>query len=89
MASETTSYADKFGKVIFYLLKDNLITKENIHYAQRIQKKLTTPQPLLEILKELNFVDEKKKSMIPSVPTATISKSAHCLWSWGTFPRTA
>lgn len=60
MTSETPSHEGKLGKIIFYLLKDQLITKENIHYARQIQKKLTPPQPLLEILKELNFVDEKK-----------------------------
>ena len=60
MASEPTSNEDKLGKVIFYLLKENFITKENIHYARRIQKKLNPPKPLLEVLKELNFVDEEK-----------------------------
>ena len=51
---------EKLGKVIFYLLKENHLTKENINYAKRIQKKLQPPKPLLEVLKELEYVDDHK-----------------------------
>ncbi|NOX34377.1 MAG: Flp pilus assembly complex ATPase component [Deltaproteobacteria bacterium] len=51
---------EKLGKVIFYLLKGKHLTKENINYAKRIQKKLQPPKPLLEVLKELEYVDDEK-----------------------------
>ncbi|MBU1341840.1 MAG: Flp pilus assembly complex ATPase component TadA [Proteobacteria bacterium] len=51
---------EKLGKVIFYLLKENHLTKENINYARRIQKKLQPPKPLLEVLKELEYVNDDK-----------------------------
>lgn len=35
---------EKLGKVIFYLLKENHLTRENIHYARRIQKKTDPSQ---------------------------------------------
>ncbi|MBU2455608.1 MAG: Flp pilus assembly complex ATPase component TadA [Proteobacteria bacterium] len=51
---------EKLGKVIFYLLKENHLTKENINYARRIQKKRQPPKPLLEVLKELEYVNDDK-----------------------------
>ncbi len=54
------SEEEKLGKVIFYLLKENHLTRENINYAKRIQKKLSPPKPLLEVLKELEYVNDEK-----------------------------
>ena len=51
---------EKLGKVIFYLLKEKHLTKENINYAKRIQKRLVPPKPLLEVLKELEYVNDEK-----------------------------
>ncbi len=51
---------EKLGKVIFYLLKEKHISEEKINYAKRIQKKLQPPKPLLEVLKELKYVDDDK-----------------------------
>lgn len=51
---------EKLGKIIFYLLKGDHLSKEQINYAKRIQKKLSPPKPLLEVLKELEYVDEDK-----------------------------
>lgn len=51
---------EKLGKVIFYLLKENHLTRENIDYAKRVQKKLSPPKPLLEVLKELKYVNDEK-----------------------------
>lgn len=51
---------EKLGKIIFYLLKGNHLTKENINYAKRIQQKLQPPKPLLEVLKELEYVNDEK-----------------------------
>ena len=50
----------KLGKIIFYLLKDKHLSKENINYARRIQKKLVPPKPLLDVLKELDYVNDDK-----------------------------
>ena len=64
MALETDKTKDttkeKLGKVIFYLLKDKHLSKENINYARRIQKKLVPPKPLLDVLKELDYVNDDK-----------------------------
>ncbi|RLC00260.1 MAG: secretion system protein E [Deltaproteobacteria bacterium] len=57
---ENSTIEEKLGKVIFYLLKENHLSKENINYAKRIQKKLVPPKPLLEVLKELKYVDDEK-----------------------------
>ncbi len=51
---------EKLGKIIFYLLKGGHLTKENINYARRIQQKLDPPKPLLDVLKELEYVDDDK-----------------------------
>jgi len=51
---------EKLGKIIFYLLKENYVSKENLNYAKRIQKKLTPPKPLLDVLKELEYVNDEK-----------------------------
>jgi len=51
---------EKLGKIIFFLLKDKHLTKENINYAKRIQKRLVPPKPLLEVLKELEYVNDDK-----------------------------
>jgi type IV pilus assembly protein PilB len=51
---------EQLGKVIFYLLKGKHLTNENINYAKRIQSKLQPPKPLLDVLKELNYVDDEK-----------------------------
>lgn len=57
---EKNTEQDKLGKVIFYLLKEEHLTQEQINYAKRIQKKLVPPKPLLEVLKELEYVNDDK-----------------------------
>jgi len=57
---KNSSTQEKLGKVIFYLLKEKYLTKEKINYAKRIQKKLQPPKQLLEVLKELEYVDDDK-----------------------------
>ncbi|MCK5683353.1 Flp pilus assembly complex ATPase component TadA, partial [bacterium] len=59
-AKPKNSVETKLGKVIFYLLKDHHITKENINYARRIQSRLSPPKSLLDVLKELEYVDDNK-----------------------------
>lgn len=51
---------ENLGNVIFYLFKEKHLTEEKINYAIRIQKKLQPPKPLLEVLKELEYVDDEK-----------------------------
>ncbi|MCK5165268.1 MAG: Flp pilus assembly complex ATPase component TadA [Desulfobacula sp.] len=64
MAADTdkkdSAAKEKLGKVIFYLLKEKHLSKENINYAKRIQKKLVPPKPLLDVLKELEYVNDEK-----------------------------
>ncbi len=51
---------EKLGKVIFYLLKENALSDDQLNYAKRIRKKLSPPKPLLDVLKELGYVDDSK-----------------------------
>ncbi|MDA3915720.1 MAG: ATPase, T2SS/T4P/T4SS family [Deltaproteobacteria bacterium] len=51
---------EKLGRIISYLLKEKHLSKENINYAIRIQKKLALPKPLLDVLKELEYVNDDK-----------------------------
>ncbi len=51
---------NKLGNVVYYLLKEGYVSKENINYANRIQQRLQPPRPLLEVLKELDYVDDNK-----------------------------
>ena len=60
ISSHATRQQEKLGKIIFYLLKENYVSKENLNYAKRIQKKLSPPKPLLEVLKELEYVNDEK-----------------------------
>ncbi|MFH2057470.1 MAG: ATPase, T2SS/T4P/T4SS family [Pseudomonadota bacterium] len=60
ISTDSKTQEEKLGKVIFYLLKEKYLSNENLNYAKRIQKKLVPPKPLLEVLKELEYVDDDK-----------------------------
>jgi type IV pilus assembly protein PilB len=53
------SSQDRLGKIVFYLLKENHLTQEQIDYASRVQQKLQPPRPLLDVIRELEYVNEK------------------------------
>lgn len=40
-----------------FLLKHNLVTAEQLHYAERVRAKLSTPKTALQVLQELEYLD--------------------------------
>lgn len=55
----TEEQSNKYGDIIQHLIKSQRITLLNVEYAERIQRKLTTPQPLLHILKDLKLITDE------------------------------
>ncbi len=47
-----------YGKIIALLTDLGLLTHTQVQYASRVQSKLRTEKPLLEIIKELNYLTE-------------------------------
>lgn len=52
------SVKDDIGKIVSILLRENLITDDQIEYARRVQTKMPTPLPIIEILKALNYISD-------------------------------
>ncbi len=53
------------GKISTLMIEQGLLTDEQIRYAARIQSKLSTPKPILDVIKELKLVtDEQIRSII-------------------------
>ncbi len=48
------------GKIVGILLDEKLVTDEQIRYACRVQTKLQVPLPIIEILKELNYITDNQ-----------------------------
>ncbi len=48
----------KYGEIIAILIRSEYIALEQVEYAERIRKKLPSPKPLLEILKELKYITD-------------------------------
>ena len=47
-----------YGKIITLLIEVGLLTNTQVQYASRVQSKLRTEKPLLEIIKELNYLTD-------------------------------
>ncbi len=50
----------EYGEVVKLLLRDNFLTPQQLQYAQRIRAKLTTPEPLILVLKELRYISDEQ-----------------------------
>ena len=46
------------GQIVTILLKEGLLSEEQLIYAQRVQSKLETPRTLLEIFKQLEYLTD-------------------------------
>ncbi len=55
MTTSKNSHHESFGELISILIKAGCLTVENAKYALRVQSKLETNKPLLEVVKELEF----------------------------------
>jgi type IV pilus assembly protein PilB len=53
-----TSDKKKYGEIISILLTSGVLQEKDIKYAERIRDKLATPQPLLNILKDLKLIND-------------------------------
>lgn len=61
---------EKYGEIIAILLASGAVAAKDVKYAERIREKLSTKQPLLNILKDLNIIDD-------DVVRDTIRKTKH------------
>ncbi len=57
-ARETRAPSEKRNEIAKLLIRESLLTEEQLHYAQRIHAKLTTQRSLLSILEELQYVSK-------------------------------
>jgi type IV pilus assembly protein PilB len=46
------------SQIVDLLLREKIVTDKQVDYASRVLSKIETPRPLLEILKELEYVDD-------------------------------
>ena len=49
---------DGFNELVDHLLKNSYLTDKQIEYARRVQTKLEASRPLLQVIKELEFITE-------------------------------
>jgi type IV pilus assembly protein PilB len=56
----TLPASEDIGKIVGILLNENLVVNDQIQYARRVQTKLPTPLPIIEILKALNYITDQQ-----------------------------
>ncbi len=67
MTEKLKQESNIYGQIVGFLLKEQLVTQDQVTYAQRILSKLKTPRPLVDILKELKYItDDQIRSAIRS-----------------------
>ncbi len=67
MTEKLKQESNIYGQIVGFLLKEQLVTQDQVTYAQRILSKLETPRPLVDILKELKYItDDQIRSAIRS-----------------------
>ena len=55
---------NEFIDVINLLVQNNCISTEQVQYAKRLQSKLESERPLLDILRELKYVSDEDLKML-------------------------
>ncbi len=50
---------NKYGVIVGLLLQAKMLQEKDVQYAERIRAKLTAPEPLLNILKNLKFITDE------------------------------
>ena len=48
------------SQIVELLLREKIINDKQVDYAARVLSKIDTPRPMLEVLKELNFIDDDR-----------------------------
>ncbi len=56
--NQTPLPSQPYGEIVYFLLKEKVISQKQIEYVQRIQGKLPNPRPMMHILKELNYITD-------------------------------
>ncbi|MFH1135444.1 MAG: ATPase, T2SS/T4P/T4SS family [Pseudomonadota bacterium] len=51
---------EEAGDIVRLLIKENVLSKTQVQYAKKVQRKLETPKLLLEILKDLGYTREEE-----------------------------
>lgn len=46
------------GEIARMLVEDGALSRERLEYAERVRSKLSSPKPMLEVLKELGYVND-------------------------------
>ncbi len=56
----------EYGEIVSLLLSSGMVSEKQVKHAVRIRQKLTTPTPLLNILKDLGFISDElvRKAML-------------------------
>ena len=70
------SQQNGFGEIVTLLLKSKCLTKKQVEYAKRIHGKLATSVPLLNVLKDLKYVNDEmvRKVLIGSTSSLRIGE---------------
>ncbi len=58
--TSTSSTTTAYGKIIGLLIDDGVLNETQVAYAARIQTKVKSDKPLLEIIKELGYLTEEQ-----------------------------
>lgn len=53
-------HAESFGEVVGILVKEGLVNKEQLGYAERVRAKLEGRRTLLQVLKDLRYVNDEQ-----------------------------
>ncbi len=48
------------NQIVELLLREKILTDKQVDYAARVLCKIETPRPMLEVLRELNFIDDEQ-----------------------------
>ena len=46
------------SQIVELLVREKILTDKQVDYATRVLSKINTPRPMLEVLKELNYIDD-------------------------------
>ena len=64
-------FTDGFGKLVDHLLRCGYLTDQQIEYARRVQIKLESSRPLLQVIRELKFITaERIKEALQKYPVS-------------------
>jgi hypothetical protein len=59
LALRATAPSRQHGEIAALLIEQGLLKNEQLAYAARVQSKLASPKPILDVIKELKLVTDK------------------------------